>query len=210
MTGVLYAPSQATLVTTALICSVLTAKTLATLPRTVQIRSPLQEHHFTKRGHAPNPVGTDPSCLNTDTAKEAALTGHDHSANATMAEAPATIGGTHPTPHPTNIAAYNTHQLTDALGNTLTGTQHTGTTVTHLRHATSPARVTLKKILWTEANLVKDILQILPTDLPCGRHQSHILKQQPLINLTARRRSPFRIHNWTLHHNQIIGDPSNF
>ena len=47
-------------------------------------------------GYAPDhitatTVGTDPSPLNTDAAKEDMLTSQDHTASPTMAEAPATI-----------------------------------------------------------------------------------------------------------------------
>ena len=145
-------------------------------------------------------IGTDPSPFTTDAAKEDTLTNQNHTVNPTIAEAPATIGETHPPPHPTTTAAHITHQLTDALGDTLAGTHCTGTTVTHPRHASFP---TLNAILWTEADLVQDTHTILPTDHTQGRHQNCIHKQQLLINLTTRRRSPFKIHNWTPHQNQI-------
>ena len=65
---------------------------------------PHQEHRITMTGHASNPIGTDPSQLRTDTAKEGALTCQYHTTETTMAEASATIGGT----HPTTVAAHNT------------------------------------------------------------------------------------------------------
>ena len=66
MTGVLYAVRQATLVATARMSNAITAKTLASLPGTVQVKYLHWEHHITKTGHAPNlittiVVGTDPS-----------------------------------------------------------------------------------------------------------------------------------------------------
>ena len=97
-------------------------------------------------------IGPDPSPLTTDAAKEDALTSQDHSTVPTMAEAQSTIGGTHPTPHPDTAAACTTHQPTDALGNTLTGTCHISTTVIHPRHTTFPTRFTLKAIPQTETN----------------------------------------------------------
>ena len=87
-------------------------------------------------GCTSDPVGTDPSCLTTDAAKEDASTSQEHTTDPTMAEAPATINGMHPTPHPTTIAAHDTHQLNDALDDTVTEIHHAGTTITHLSHAT--------------------------------------------------------------------------
>ena len=74
------------------------------------------ETHVTMTGCTPNhvmttTVGTDPNPLNTDISKENALTGQDHITDPTAAEAPATIGGMHPTLHPTTAAAHHTHQL---------------------------------------------------------------------------------------------------
>ena len=69
-------------------------------------------------------IGTDPSPLITDTAKEDAL----QSVRITpliplWQKAPATIRGTHSTfPIPPLTAAHNTHQPKDTLGNHLTGT----------------------------------------------------------------------------------------
>ena len=62
----------------------------------------------------------------------------------------------------------------------------------------------LESIPWNKANLVPDTLSILPTDHKQAKHQKCTHKQQPLINLTTRRRSPFRIHKWTPHGNQIM------
>ena len=98
-------------------------------------------------GHAPDPVGTAPSNLTTDAAKEDALTGQDHTTDPTVAGALAAIRGMHPTPHPMTAAAHNTHKPNDALSNTLAKTHHTGTTVTHLSHAIFPAGVTLETII---------------------------------------------------------------
>ena len=75
MTGTLYVVSQATLVTTAPLCNVITVKTLATLLWTILTRFPNQEHHVTMTCHASNhittrTIGTDPSLLTTYTAKE--------------------------------------------------------------------------------------------------------------------------------------------
>ena len=139
--------SQATLVATNLMCSAITVKALATLPRTVQTRSPHQEHQVTMTGHTPHPItttniGADPSHLTTDTAKNDTSVGQDHTTDPTAAEIPATMEGTHPTSHPTTTAAHNTHQLTHTLGDTLTGTHSMGTSVTHLRHSTFPSGIT--------------------------------------------------------------------
>ena len=158
-TGVLYVLSQTTLVATALMQSVITTKTLATSPRTAQTRSPNQEHHITMAGHAPNhimttTIGTDPSPLRTDAAKEDTLTTQDHTTVPTMAEAPVSIRGMHSAPHPITIAAHNTHQLTDTLGNTVARTHCIGTTISHLRHTTFPTGVTLETTLWTKADLI--------------------------------------------------------
>ena len=182
MTGVLNVPSQAILVTTAPVHSIITVKTLGILPRTAQTGSPHQKHHITMTGCTPNPIGTDPSHSTTDTVKEDTLTSQDHTANTTMADTPATIRGTHPTPPATTVATCDTHQLTNTLGNTLSGTHCTSTTVTFLRHATSPTRVTLETILQTEANQVQDTLLILPVDHTLGWHQSHIHEEQLLIS----------------------------
>ena len=98
-------------------------KTLATSPRTVQTRSSHQEHNITITGHTSNhvmttTVVTDPSPLTTDTAKEDGLTSQDHAASPTAAEAPASIRGMHPTPHPTTTVAHDTHQPNNALDDT--------------------------------------------------------------------------------------------
>ena len=82
----LYAVSQTTVVTTAVMYSVITANTLATFPRTVLARSFHQEHHGITTGCTPNHitstvVGTDPSPSPTDAAKEDSLTGQDHTIN---------------------------------------------------------------------------------------------------------------------------------
>ena len=142
-------------------CSVITAKTLAThaLPRTVQTRSPHQQHHITMTGCTADHVttttmGTNCSPISTDAAKEDTLTSQDHTTDPTVAEAPVTIRRMHPAPHPTTTTAFDTHQLTNALDDTLTRTQYTGTTVTYLRHTTFPARITLKTIPQTKADLV--------------------------------------------------------
>ena len=144
-TGALYAVRQATLVSTVSMHNVITMKTLATLPRTVQRRSLHQKHHITMTGYAPvhvtiTAVGTDPSPLTTDIDKEDSLTGQDHTAKLNMAEAPANLREMYPTSHPANAASHTTHQLTNALGNTLARTHHTSITVTHLRHATFPVQ----------------------------------------------------------------------
>ena len=65
-------------ITTALMCSIITVKTLTTLPRTVQTKSLHQEHHITTTCYAPNhimttAIGTDPNPLTTETASEDAL-----------------------------------------------------------------------------------------------------------------------------------------
>ena len=158
MTGVLYAVSQATLVATVPLTVFLTVKTLATASETVQTRYLHQQHHITMTGHTPNPImittiGTDPSPLTTDAAKEDTLTSQDHTANPATAEVPATIRDIHPTPHLTTIAGHDTHQLTNAVGDTLTETHHPSITMTHLRHTTFPTGVTLKATLWAKADL---------------------------------------------------------
>ena len=141
-----------------------------TLPRTVLTQSFHQYHHVTMTGHAPDcvkttSIGTDASPLTTDTAKEDVLTSQDHAANCTAAEALATIRELHHTPHPTSVAVCVTHQLTNALCDTLTGTHHTSTTTTCLQDATFPTGVTLKAIPQTEVNLVQETHTILSTDL---------------------------------------------
>ena len=107
--------TQVTLVTTALMCSAITAKTLATSSRTVQTKSLHQEHNITMTGCAPDhimttTIGTDPSPLTTDAAKEDALTSQDHTTDPTVTEALATIGEMYTIPHPTTAAAWTTHQ----------------------------------------------------------------------------------------------------
>ena len=102
---------------------------MATLPKTVNTKSPLWEHHATMTGHAPNHItttttGTDHNPLTTDTAKEDALTSHDHTTDPTMAEALASIKHTYPTPHPATKAVDATHQLTNALGKSSQDTPH--------------------------------------------------------------------------------------
>ena len=161
-------------------------------------------------GCTSNPTWTNPCHLTTDTAKEDALTCQDHATNPIVAEAPATIGGRHPSPHPSTAAAYNTHQPNDTLDNIITKTHCTGTATLCPSHVTFPVRVTLETISWTEANLVWDPLIICPTDHTHRRHQSHIHKQQSLVDLTARRRLPFRTHNWTLPQNHIMTYPLNY
>ena len=134
--GGLYVAGQVILVVTALMHSVITVITLATSPRIVQRKFPHQEHHATKIGHTPNHVmttitGTDPSSFITHTAMVDASNGQDHMSNLTPAEVPATIRGTHPALQPSTTTAHDTHPPKDALGNTLTGTHCTGTTVTY-------------------------------------------------------------------------------
>ena len=173
--------------------SVITVTALATLPRIVQGKFPHQDPHATMTSHIPNhitttTVETDPSLFITDAGKEYALTSQDHTINLTMAEAPATIGGMHPTLHPITTAVHDTHPAQDALGNTLAGTHYTGTPMVHLQHATLPARVTLTTVLQAKVNLVWDTLIILPADCTHGRHQSHNHKQQPIIDLTIKKK----------------------
>ena len=162
-------------------------------------------------GQAPNPIGTDPSHATTCTAKEDAWTGQDHTTKPTLAEAPATIKGMHPAPHPTTTVANDTHQPNDTLADTRAKMHCTGTIKTHLSYTTFLVGVTLKTIPQTEADLVWGTLIILPTDCTQRRHQSHIQEQQPLIDLTTRWRSQFRIHSWTLPQNQNNdSDPLNY
>ena len=109
--------------------------------------------------HAPNHVttttaGTDHGPFITDAAREDPSTGQGHTTDLTAAEAPATIRGMHPTPHPTITAAHDTHSLKDALGNTFAGTHCTDTATTHLQHCTLHARVTLVTTLQTKASLI--------------------------------------------------------
>ena len=117
-------------------------------------------------GHTPDyimtaTVGTSKS-LNYRCSQGRCLIGQDHTTNPTAAEAPVTIGGVYPVPHPITTAACTTHWPTDALGNTLTGTNCTSATTTHPRHAIFLTRVTLKAIPQTEADQVPDSLTILP------------------------------------------------
>ena len=75
-------------------------------------------------------IGTNHNLSITDTGREITLTGQGHSTDLNVAEAPATTRGTHPTPYPTTAAVQDTHQLTDALGNTLPRSPCTGTVTT--------------------------------------------------------------------------------
>ena len=124
-------------------------------------------------------VGIDSSPVKTDVANKDALTSEDHTIDPTMTEAPTAIEEMHPTPHPANAVAHTTHQMTDAIGYTLTCMHHSSTTVIHIKPATFAIGVTLEGIPWAEANLVQDTLTILPADHIQGRHQDCIHKQQP-------------------------------
>ena len=203
MTGVLYVAQQVTLVTIAPMYSVITETALATLPRTIQRRFPHQEHHATMAGHTSNhvmikTVGTDPSPLITDTAKEDALAGQDHTTDPTVVETQAPIGGNHATHHPTTAGPHDTHPPKDTLGDTLTGTHCTSTTVTHLWHATFPTGITLETIVQTKAILNPRHSPHTPHRLYHGKHWNCIHEHQPFMKVTVRRCSPFRTHNQTL------------
>ena len=179
---------------------------MATSPRTVQRKFPHEEHHATMTGHAPNQVmttiiGTDPS-PSLDTTKEDVLTNQDHANDLTMAEAPAAIGGMHPTLLPTTTSANDTHPPKDALGDTLARTQNTGTTTSHLWPTSFQTGVTLMTILQTKAGLVWNSLITLPTIHTCRRHWSYTHGKQPLIDLNIRR-SPFMTHSQTLPWNHM-------
>ena len=208
MTDAFYVARHTTLVSTAPMCSVVTMKTLVIFPKGCPDRIPLSgtpcRHDRSCSWTHYNHSHKDPSPLTTDAAKEETSTSQDPTTNPNTTEALATIRGMHPAPHPTSVTACNTHQLTDTPGNTLTWTHHTSTAMTHLRHGTFPVGVTLETIQWTKVNLVQDTLPILPTDYKQRRHWNHFHEQQPLRNLTTRRRSPFWIHNWTLLLNQIM------
>ena len=188
--------------------NVIIVRTLATWPRTVLTKFPHQEgtpHHHNRSHSWPHYDHNNrerSQSLTTDTAWEGILTDSYHTANPTVAGVSATIKGRHLTHHPTTVPAHDTHQLTDTLGDTLTRTYHPNNTLTCLRHTAFFTGVTLKTIPQTEANLVWDSLPILSTDHKYERHHKHIHEQQPLINLTARRRSPFMINNQTLPKNQ--------
>ena len=104
-----------------------------------------------------------------------------------------------PSNHCSSSCYPSTHQC---LGNTHTGTHHTGITVTHLDHATFCTRVTLKVIPQTKANLVQATLTLPLTDHTQRKQHNCTQEQQPLINLSARRRSSFRIQNQTPPQNQ--------
>ena len=87
--------------------------------------------------HAPDHImtttaGTDCSSFITDAAREDTSIGQGHIIDLTATEAPANVRGMHPAPHPTTAAAHESHPLKDVLGDTLTGTHCTNTTVTHL------------------------------------------------------------------------------
>ena len=85
--------------------------------------------------HALNHItttGTDYSAFITDLARKDTSIGQDHTTGLNVAEVPATTGGTHPTPHPTTATTHDTHPLKDTLGDNLTGTHHTDTTMTFL------------------------------------------------------------------------------
>ena len=187
------------LVTTALMCSVTTAKNLATLPKTALTKCLHQEYLITGTGGVPGcimttTIETDHSPLTTDTATEDALTSYDHTTDPTTTEALATIKDMHPTPHPPIAAVCTILWPTGALSNTHARTHHTGITTTHLDNATFPTGITLEGIPQTEANLVQAIFSILFKDHTQRKWQNFTQEQQPLINATARRRSSFKIH----------------
>ena len=208
-TNVLPAVRQTTLVTTALIHSATTMKSLATLHKTVQIKFLHLEHHATTTGCAPGhimatTIGTDHSFLTTDRAVEDTFTSHNHTTDPTMAEALATIEDIHSTTHPTTIAACTLLQLMDALDDILTGTCHTDTTMSHLEHATFPTRIILVVIPYTRTDLLHSTLILLPKGHTQRKHQNCTQEQQLFINPTARRRSPFKIHNQIPPQNQTM------
>ena len=158
MIGVLYVLGQATLVTTALMCSVISVKTLATLGPGCPDKIPpsgTPNHHdrSCSQPHYDHNHRDRSQFLTTDAAKEDTLTGQDLIANPTVAEGSAAIGGMHPTPHPTTTAAFDKHQLSIDVGDTLARAHCTSTTAIHLRHATFPARVTLKTSFdWSQSS----------------------------------------------------------
>ena len=163
MTHDLYAERQATLVATALIHSVTTAKAVATLPKTAPEESLHWKHLTTTTGCIPSyvtitTIQTNHSPLTRDT--EDTLTSHDYTTDPVMPEVLATTEETHPTLHPTTIAVSTILQLTDTTDNTPARTHHTGITTTHLDHATFPTGVTLEVIPQTKAYLVQAILTI--------------------------------------------------
>ena len=110
MTDVLPAERQATLVITALMCSVTTIKSLATLSKTAPTKSLHWEYLATTtgciHGHIMiTTIETGYSPFTTDTAREDALTGHDHTTNPTTIEDLATTKDTSH-PHPTTTAIH--------------------------------------------------------------------------------------------------------
>ena len=202
MTDVLSVVRQATLVATALMHRAITAKSLATSPKTVLTKSLLWEHISFITGHVPKQVmtttvGTDHSPLTVDAAKEDALTSQDHTTDPTMAEALATID-TDKSHLPSNHFSSSCYPSTDQSPR-----WHSHQDIPHWHNCDSsktchfPSRVTLGVIPQTEADLVQDTLTILAEGWTKGKHQNCTHKQQPLINYTARRGLPFRIHNWT-------------
>ena len=190
------------LVTTAPVCTVITVMPVATSPRIAQRKSPHWKHHSTTTGctsnHITTTIGTDLSSLQM------------HSRNMLwwvritpisfwlklqqLSEAHILLSINH---HSSSWY----HPPKDALGNALARTHHTGTTVTHLWHATLPTRVTLMIILQIKASLVQDTSHNTPYR-PYTQKASkpHSWKATP--HGPQHHKSPFRTHNWTLPQNQ--------
>ena len=192
--------------TTALMCSATTVMDVVTSSWTAQQEFPHQEHLITMIDCAPShtmvtTTETDHTLSTTDTAEDTTLTGQNHTINLNMTEASVTTRDIHPTLYPTTTAAFDTHPLTDSLGDTPTGTPHTVTDATHPQPNSLHTRATLTATPQTAANLVQGTLLIPPTYCMHGRHQGNINRQQPPIDPSPRRRSLFRTYSWNLPQN---------
>ena len=117
----------------------------------------------------------------TETVRETALTGQDHTIKLNVTKAPVSTGDMHPALYPTTTAACNTLPQTDALGGTPMGTPtHTVTDTTHPGPDTLHTGATLTTTSLTTVSVAQATPLILPVDCIHKRHQSHIHGQQPL------------------------------
>ena len=143
MTNILTVERQATLVATALMCSLPLQRVSVTLPKTAPTKSLDWEHPYTTTGCIPShiittTIETDHSPLTTDTTTEVALTGHNNTTNPTTTKALATTRDTYHFPS-NHHSSLHYPCLTDALSsNTCTRTHHTSINVTFLDNVTFP------------------------------------------------------------------------
>ena len=184
MKGVLFTARKVILVTTAQMHIATSATALVILPRTAQRKFPHQEHLVTTIDCAPTHMTiaaaeADPHLSITNTTKETASTGQDHTIDLNVTETAVTTGNIHPAFYTATAAAHETHPLADAVGDTPAGICHTVTAKTHQQPNTLYARATIATTPWTTASLAEGTLLILPTDHIHRRHLSHIYRQQP-------------------------------